>query len=48
MTRARIAAAALFVVCLFASAETARADIEVRVDKAAQRMAVIVDGVNVL
>lgn len=46
MTRARIAAVALFVVCLFGSAQAARADIEVRIDKAAQRMAVIVDGVN--
>ena len=45
MTRARIAAVALFVVYLFGSAQPARADIEVRIDKAAQRMAVIVDGV---
>jgi lipoprotein-anchoring transpeptidase ErfK/SrfK len=46
MTLTRIAAAAFFVVCLFGSVAAARADIEVRVDKAAQRMAVIVDGVN--
>ena len=46
MTLTRIAAAAIFVLCLFGSVEAAKADIEVRVDKAAQRMAVIVDGVN--
>jgi lipoprotein-anchoring transpeptidase ErfK/SrfK len=46
MTLTRIAVAAFFVACLCGWAGTARADIEVRVDKAAQRMAVIVDGVN--
>jgi lipoprotein-anchoring transpeptidase ErfK/SrfK len=45
MTLTRIAAAAFFVLCLFGSVQTADAAIEVRIDKAAQRMAVIVDGV---
>ena len=45
MTMARIAAVAFFVLCLFGPVQTAKADIEVRIDKAAQRMAVIVDGV---
>lgn len=45
MTLTRIAAAAFFVVCLFGAAAPAKADIEVRIDKSAQRMAVIVDGV---
>ena len=46
MTLIRIAAAALLAISLFGSAAPAKADIEVRVDKAAQRMTVIVDGVN--
>jgi lipoprotein-anchoring transpeptidase ErfK/SrfK len=46
MMLTRIAAAAFFVVCLFGAAAPAKADIEVRVDKSAQRMAVIVDGVK--
>jgi lipoprotein-anchoring transpeptidase ErfK/SrfK len=46
MTRARIAAAAFLIVCLFGSGQAAKADIEVRIDKAKQRMTVMVDGVN--
>jgi lipoprotein-anchoring transpeptidase ErfK/SrfK len=46
MTLRRIATAVFFVVCLFGSVQTVKADIEVRIDKATQRMAVIVDGVN--
>lgn len=46
MTLTRIVAAALFAVCLFGTAGPAQADIEVRVNKAAQRMAVIIDGIN--
>lgn len=45
MTLARIVAAALFAVVLFGSAAPANANIEVRVNKASQRMAVIIDGV---
>jgi lipoprotein-anchoring transpeptidase ErfK/SrfK len=45
MTLTRIVAAAIFALCLFAPA-AARADLEVRVNKASQRMTVIVDGVN--
>src|SRR3990170_3947254 len=43
MTLTRIVAAALFALCLFAA--PAKADLEVRISKSAQRMAVIVDGV---
>jgi len=46
MTLTRIAAAALFVACLFGMAKPAKADIEVHINKADQRMAVIIDGVN--
>jgi lipoprotein-anchoring transpeptidase ErfK/SrfK len=46
MTPIRIAAAALFAACLFGMAGPAQAGIEVRVSKSAQRMAVIIDGVN--
>ena len=46
MTLTRIAAAAFFAISLFGPAAPARADIEVRVDKATQRMSVIVDGVS--
>jgi len=46
MTPTRVVAVALFVACLLASAQPAQASLEVRVDKGAQRMAVIVDGVN--
>ena len=45
MTLTRIVAATFFAAFLFASAAPARADLEVRVNKSAQRMAVIVDGV---
>ena len=45
MTLTRIVAAALFAVFLLGSAAPANASLEVRVNKSAQRMAVIVDGV---
>ena len=45
MTLRRIAAAALFAAFLLGSAAPAKANLEVRINKAAQRMAVIVDGV---
>lgn len=46
MTLTRIVAAALFATVLFASAAPAKADLEVRVNKASQRMHVIVDGIS--
>jgi lipoprotein-anchoring transpeptidase ErfK/SrfK len=46
MTLPRFAAIILLAACLFALADPAQATIEVRVNKAAQRMAVIVDGIN--
>jgi lipoprotein-anchoring transpeptidase ErfK/SrfK len=46
MTPIRIVFAAILAACLLAPAAPAKADIEVRVNKAAQRMAVIIDGIN--
>jgi lipoprotein-anchoring transpeptidase ErfK/SrfK len=46
MAPTRIVAAALFAAFLLAAAAPAKADLEVRVNKASQRMHVIVDGVN--
>lgn len=46
MTLARVAAVALFAAGLLGTASPAQAGIEVRVNKAAQRMAVVIDGVN--
>jgi lipoprotein-anchoring transpeptidase ErfK/SrfK len=47
MAPTRIVAAALLALCLFGAAAPAKADLEVRINKASQRMAVIIDGINV-
>ncbi len=46
MPLTRFVAAALFAALLFGEAAPAKAGLEVRVNKAAQRMQVIVDGIN--